>query len=615
MATPQPSNPTQPSANATPAQPSNPLQGTGWESLGDEISDLRAKMDSASLSARQLAQQQANTIDYLKAISELRSKESISADKLKLSISNLEANILKAGRGTLVQGKALADLRTQLDFANTSIRGMAAASTILRDVTDELIAHSDKLTAREKSPHRVLAMDQAGAAAGVIGKTAGPITNTVKALSSLLGVTKLLGSAAMAPVVSGVGLVVGGLLLALEPLAFLFKAATRESTTYANVFGASVGLGVQQQLAFRNSIGLTGKATFATADIQKLGSAAMKAGAYDMFTANMMASKAGETYADKTKRLSAELGLASLSMMQMGRVLGYTAEQSGALLASFATTMGALDASLPGAVVELGKVMGKFGQMSKLTGQSLTTLFSTVGGFSETTLPMGVKFDTLTMHTAQTMRALGDYGKAMGESGDQYLRNSANVAKLTQSMFAYGSSITPVQMAGYDLAMGLDTTKEPFAAILDNISRDPMEKLSTQLKTFQAKTGSVDAALVGMMGQGLKPEIVNQLRGVMKNADAAKAFGLLSGPGGKKAYDKAIADFPPEMQKTMADLATAMQLGRSPMEQLVTLTQNSVDFLARIMSVLERLSGAKLMQVLTAPARLSLKPKAPLGNF
>ena len=226
--------------------------------------------------------------------------------------------------------------------------------------------------------------------------------------------------------------------------------------------------------------------------------------------------------------------------------------------------------------------MQRFGQLNKMSGLPLTNLFNIINQFSESTLPMGVKFDTLTAHTGIAMRAIGAYGEKAKASGDMFLASSAGMEKMIRAMFSFGQSLSPMQTFGYQLAAGMNTAKDPLAGVLDAIELTPFERIRAQVQGLGKLGMTTDMTVMAMKQSGLKDEFVRPMRKMLGDPAFVAAFSRVDMTKGPEGVKDAFKGFAPDIQKSMADMATQMALSKDPLEQLVMLTKNSIDYLSTI---------------------------------
>lgn len=572
----------------------NPLQGTGFDRLGDELNTLRVEMDAGSLSTKQLAQEQANLIDHHKALSEARANEMQQATILSNKIKLLKDSIAKSTAPTQQQISELAQLENQLKVSSSSVKSLTKAASEISKVLLEIVDETEKVSTSVKSQ---LYKETRDAGAEIL-RASGPVGKALK-MAGTAAFPKFSAALSKAFSAGSLGAYTGGILAAWTAISAVFQAATRESSTFANSYAGSLGLALDAQLAFKESLDYSTRTLFSMVDAQKVGSVAMKTGAMDAYTSEMLMNNGMGSTAQRARILQGRMGDMSEASLKLGRALGLSAEQSGELMSSFIINMGAFSPAATNAASALNMTVNRFGAMSRMTGISMTRLFDMVGKVSESTLPMGVKFDVLTAQTTMAIQALEDYGKSAAKSGDLFLSSSANVQKMTSALMSYGASLSPLQTFGYQLAAGMNTAKDPVTGFLDAIQMSPLERIGAQLKGLRG-AGITDTGYIvtAMRQSGLKDEYVKTMRGMLGNEKFESAFMRATQAKTPEEAKAAFAGFTPDVQNQMAEMATHMQVMRPPLEQLVDLTKNSVEYLSMILARLNNLLPGRIAKPL-----------------
>ena len=589
----------------------NPLAGGPYEALGAGIADLVDKMDAGKVSAKALAQQQANLIDHHQALSAISAKEAATVATLQRKIKDLTASVTASGVVTTAQSTEYAALNSALLEHKALLADHTAGTEALGAALGLVISKQEELTAQTEG---ILAKNYK-AAGDAASKAAGPIGDVAKSLASwglkfapTLSKALTGASAALSPWI-------GGLIAGMSAVNMAMRIASRETQTFANVYGASLGMAMGAQVRFKTGVDFMGWATLDMAKIQKVGGAAMRAGAFDAYAANMLQARSGKDLVTASGEIANELGGAASLMTKAGRAFGLSEEQAGALLGEFASTMGAFNSSLPGADVAVGKILNRFGMMNKITGQPINNLFNMINGFSESTLPMGVKFGDLTAQTSLTMEAMNAYGNTVGKNGNQFWTSSANVEKLTKALFAYGASLTPMQTFGYNLAAGMSKAKDPIAGVLDSIAKNPFQRMGDQIRAFNKMGLGTDKTVLAMMQSGLPEKYATTVRELMKDptAKAALMFATTTtGAGAEAKIKEKMAGLSPDTQGKIESISNAMAFMEDPLDQIARYTGQSAELLGQIAG----LSASKAHELVypTSAAKDSLTKQRPYGR-
>jgi len=612
-----------PTPSNAPTGSENPLAGTAFAQLGQYIAELAANANAGSMSTKRLNQEQANLIDHHQSLVDIANKEAVTVHTLERKIKELNATVKSgADREAPAYKTALAALNGGLAEATIKAEQANNAARLVADALDRVVIGKEKQEKADKAIHtaeekqitlsKVLEA-QSVKVGGAMHKAAGPMGELGSVVASFA--TKVPGVSKVFSFLGGPW--VSALLLGGSVLSQVFKLATRETTTFANTFGTSLGFAIDQQNAFKHAIDGTAQASINITKIQDIGSAAMKAGAFDAYTANMMVGRGYKTQEAASMALAASLGQASTTMARMGIVLNMSEAESGKLLGTFVTTMGAFDAAIPGANMGLNNTINRFGQLNKMTGSAIPTLISMISGISEATLPMGISFDTITAQTGLAMQALAEYGKTAKLSGDLFLASSGGMERMTKALYQYGASISAEQTYGFDLVSGIADGLHPISGVLDAIQKTPLERLSSQITASKKMGLDTDTTVMMMRQKGLKDEYVKTMRGILGDPKAAAAFDVAAKAKDRGSVEAAFSSFAPDMQKTMADMATQMQFTRDPMDQLVTLTTNMLSQLTYIASFVGKMpfmSGTPVNAPLSGDAKAALAKSIPMNG-
>ena len=611
-----------PVPNGAPTGSDNPLAGTAFAQLGLYIAELAANAETGAMSTKRLNQEQANLIDHHKSLVDIANKEAVTVHSLERKIKELNATAKSgADREAPAYKTALSALNSSLAEATLKSEQANDATRLVAAALDKVVIAAEKrgkvdkeeVTAAEKQidVSKILAA-QSLKVGDAMHKAAGPLGQVGSVIASYA--TQIPGVAKVFSFLGGPW--ISALLLGGSAITQVMRMATRESTTFARTFGTSLGFAIDQQNAFKRSIDGAAQATIDITKIQDVGSAAMKAGAFDAYTANMMVGNGYKTQAAASMGLAASLGEASTTMARMGLVLNMTEEESGKLLGTFVTTMGAFDASLPGANQGLNNTINRFGQLNKMTGSSIPTLISMISGISESTLPMGISFNTITAQTGLAMQALAEYGKTAKLSGDLFLASSGGMEKMTKALYQYGASISAEQTYGFDLVSGVADGLHPIAGVLDAIQKTPLERLASQITASKKMNLDSDTTVMMMRQKGLKDEYVKTMRGILGDPKAMAAFDVASKAKDRAGVEAAFSGFAPDMQKTMSDMATNMQFMRDPMDQLVTLTTNMLNQLTYIASFVGKfVPGSNPVNTpMSGDAKAAMAKSIPMGG-
>lgn len=622
-----PNSPNQPGAtpgstpSGAPRGYTNPLAGTEYAQLGEEINRLKSQMDSGALSARELAQEQANLIDNHQALVAMRIREMTAADALSHKIKELTANTTPAARESAEYRTQLMELAKGLKIAQELATDLNTAAKQYVAALNKVVKASSRATKVEKEAEEQkagiskLLAARAQGAGKALRETAGPL-NDVGKIALLLSAKALpkLGAALGAVAKLAGGATTGGILLFLSAFNMLARVTMRESTTFINAYGASLGLALRQQRAFRTSIDRLGWATLDVAKVQQVGSEAMRAGAFDAFAANSMVAAGYKDLATAGTVLAERLAIASTTMTRFGVITGMSEAEVGKLLGTFATTMGAVDASSSRANAQLGATIDRFGRMNRMTGFALPNLFKLMTEISQSTLQLGIGFDVVSAQSSLAIQAITDYGEAMKASGDMALASSANVERFFRGLVRMGSAITATEVTGYDLARGLQATGNIADAILDNMERTPLERFNAQLSTMMEKTGSTSLALVSLLAKGGNEEQIRQLRGILKQAGGAEALARASTIRDPDKIKEAMAGYGPELSKSITNLATTFQVTKDPLDQLVVLAKNGIAVLSDVAYFASKIPGVNVRLGPRPSALGALAKPMPLGG-
>ena len=582
------------SLNQPPAQsgptPVNPpgsqgLAGTEFAELGKEIAELRRQMDQGKVSAKELAQSQANLIDNQQALSSLRTKEMAAASRLAHQIADLTLTTTDTTEGNKEYQTQLGDLTKKLKAAREQVEDIGKAYTANSNALRTVVKYGEE-KAKTEEKQGALSKQLSARAAGVgnaMQKSIGPMGDLIKVGLNLSTKIPLIGGAlgAIGGFLSGP--IVGAALLVGSVASQVFKTATRESTTFANTYGTALGFAIAQQNAFKKSISAWGWATFDVSKIQALGSATMKAGAFDAYAANRMAGREFGTVGAASVALAGRLGAASLTMMQMGNVLGMTEQQSGELLATFATGMGAFDASAAAANTDLHATINTFLKMNSATGLALPNLIKFISDVSEQTLGTGITFKTVAAQTTMAMKAIADYGMRVEGLNNKFLSTSVGMEKTVAALYGMGSAMSASTVYGYQLAAGLASAKNPMQGIIDAASATPLEATLSQQKAYAKAGMSVPDQIVAMLTTGqISKKFAKTFEGVIGDPAAMRALNVAAKAKDEAGIAAAFTNLPKDMADKLSTMSNEKQFARDPMDQLVDLSKNANTLLATI---------------------------------
>jgi hypothetical protein len=583
------------------------LENSGFESLIADFAELKAKIADSSISTKELAQDQANLIDLQKSLAEIRTKEMAQSNNLQRKLKDLSDATHEFTAVSEAQHSEIISLDQELVDTNKTIASMAIAAKGLGSALGSVVG---AIEGRERTTSGLIAKN-AAAVGEAASKAAGPLGELAKVAGGALmkalptavtGVLSVVGTALS----STVGAVVGG----VAALNMVLRAATREYATFGSAYGASLGFAMTQQTAFKTSVSAMGWATLDMAKVQQVGSAAMKAGAFDAYTANQRMARTNQTLSSAATDVARDLGRASEVMTKLGRAFGMTEDASGALLGVF-TSMGAFNASLGDIPAKMDRVTGRFGAMNNITGLSMTKLFDMMSTFSETALPMGASFNTLTAQSTMAMKALGDYAAGIGESGDQFLTSSANMEKMTKAMYAYGASLSPTQTLGYNMSMGKGGG-DPFKNILDTISKTGFERMGDQMKAFKGMGMGTDQTVVAMMQSGLPEKYATQMRNLLNDPAARRGMEVATSGASKDKIAAEMAKMDPKTRENIDDMSNKLAFMEDPLQQIARFTGQSVDLLGVIASKAND-AGRKALGIRDSGYAEARKP-VPLGR-
>jgi hypothetical protein len=608
----QPAAQSGPTPVQNPGEKGNSLGGTEYAQLGRDIQELRRQMDAGSISAKELAQEQANLIDNHQALVAQRVKEMSAADRLKRQISELTLKTDPAIRAGEEFQTKITELTKNLKVAQERADDLGKAAKAVGKALNDVVKNTEhKTKADEQQSEMAKDLTAKALSAGqAIGKAGGPMADFGKLALGLAAKLPMLGTAIGAVSKLLGGAVMGGLMVTWSAAAMIFRSATRESTTFANTYGTSLGFAVAQQNAFKRAIDGVARASYDVTKIQDIGSAVMKAGAYDAYAANRMIGFNYANQGEASVALAAKLGEASTTMMRFGTVMGMTEAQSADLLSTFVSTIGAFDASLPNANAKLGETVNRFGQMAKATGASLPSLIKFIGGVSEETLGTGVSFNTLAAQTTGAMKAISEYGTRVGSVNNMLLSTSGGMEKVVRTLYAMGSAMSASTTYGYQLSAGLASAKNPMKGIIEAASMSPLQRIMAQQKAFAAAGKDVDTQIVMMMQNGLKDKFVPTMRGILGDPKALGALNLAAKAKDEAGINAALKGVRPDMMDEVRSMATQMQAARDPMEMLVDLTKTGNAYLATMTTQLAKAGGGT--PTATPEARSFLAKHIPL---
>ncbi len=552
----------------------------GLDLLRQELAGLSADSKEATKAIEGARQKQAETIDIQKLLAAEWVRESTALEKLKAQIGTL-----KEYHDTLTSNsqeyRDTTDKIRELEQAqnyqvrivsNLSKESMTLGSALMHLHGQIKSMGTAARTAAESVGYRSDILLKRPRAMGAALSSGLPATSdAVKYLASITGLGTEL-------VKLGEGF--GAVLLAIEAVQAGVKIFTRETTTYADVYAGRLGMATDAQAEF-----IAGAPGFATAfyniaDVQKVGSAAMKAGAFDSYTAQ--------------RGLQGNLSEMSAHMLAFGKAMGLTAEESGKQLALFATKMGAFGGMLKPTNATLGHTMDTLGMVANASKISMSGTISMLEEMSAVTMPAGIAFNTLSNQVGLSSQVLREYGDTLKGTDNAVLATSAGLKQMLMSLFSYGAGISPEQMAGYQLASGTPGKGNIAQRIMANIGMTPYQRIAAQMDML--KTAHMTPAWQGvaMLKMGLPQELAGQL--YRMQTTQPKEFDKLMGAFRLSGTDKELqsrlhsmqAGAPKSVQETIDAVGQGLQLLRPPQEQMVDLLQNVVRQLAALVKIGQR---------------------------
>ena len=613
MAEPQ-SNQTVPGAQEGPAYPpgfkqtANPLAETGYAQLGKEIAELNDKIRLHQTSVEELSQSQANLIDSQKALAVTRTEEMTANDKLQNQIKKLT----KAGvdQGFLM-GDQISELRAledSLTASNVKIGDMSKSIVAMDKAFSVIISARAKMEATYSTQGMKMAQ-QAGAemlkasgAVGQLGKSTA--TSAAKWAIEALG----MNMAKFVPVA-------GQVLMAVDAVNQVMRAATKESKTYADTFAGSLGLAMNAQAKFITGIDLMAMGLFNIDKIREVGSATMRAGAFDAYAVALRRAGTDKTLAATSNEVSHELGGLSADMIRVGTAMGLTEQQAGGMLASL-TAMGAVSQTSGKASTDLTAAINRMGAVSRMTGIAFTHVMSNIEAMADTAIPMGASFNDLAMQSGLAMKALQDYAAGVGDSGNQYLKVGSNMETMVKAMTSAGAAISPMQNYGYQLVTGMAKAGEPIKGLIDSmVGSTPLTRMGEQMRAFkQMSGGDPNKTALMMMQSGLPQQFAPIMRDLLSNPKTASALQLATsarGAAGDAESNKQMAGLDVKAQEDINAVANQMQLMQDPLTLIAQNTGNAVTLLGVIAG--HAASGAEektKVAAITSP----LPQRPPLGS-